>query len=96
MLHDWIAGDHLSDGRESDVHEQLSPPPLRVPATRAAGGEPNDVDDFNREQRLLEWEVARRSTRDAVMQYLAEHMSPSRHHTAAGLWATRLYAERLG
>jgi hypothetical protein len=53
------------------------------------------TDDSDNELRLLEQRLASLSGKTEAMQMLAELMSPSTHHTAIGLMATRMYSKLL-
>jgi hypothetical protein len=56
---------------------------------------PGQEDSEDNELRLLELRVASASGKAQAMELLRELMSPSLHHTAAGLMATRMYSRLL-
>jgi len=49
------------------------------------------VSDFDQETQLLEAQLAQLPTREARMRHLLPLLAPSRHHSAAGLLATRRF-----
>lgn len=53
-------------------------------------------DDFNADLRLLEERLANLPSKSAAMALLTEFMSPTTHHTAPGLMATRIFTQLLG
>jgi hypothetical protein len=53
-------------------------------------------DDFNAELRSFEEKLASLSSKEETMSMLTQLMSPSSHHTAPGLMATRIFARLLG
>ena len=57
--------------------------------------EPAENDDFTAELRLFEQQLASLNSKEAVMQTLIDMMSPARHHTHAGLMATRVFNRLL-
>ncbi|MBE7375293.1 iron-containing redox enzyme family protein [Pseudomonas lopnurensis] len=90
LIHAWIAGDWQADGKRSPhrapfgahrQHGRASPSPIERPADN----------DFDEELQLLERQVARQPTREARMRLLLPLLAPQRHHSAAGLLATRLF-----
>jgi len=97
MIHDWIAGDWQADGKRSPRGALLQRQAL-FNARRAPQGPsaPQRVvaassNDFDEELQLLEQQVARLPDRAARMGLLLPLLAPQRHHTAAGLLATRLF-----
>jgi DNA-binding MarR family transcriptional regulator len=56
---------------------------------------PNGPDGFNAELRMLEETLASLSSKEETMSLLTQLMSPSTHHTAAGLMATRIFTRLL-
>jgi hypothetical protein len=103
LIHDWIAGDWLSEQpfTRGKPHPTLTQ--RRVPFSnrrRAAGesmkpalvqqGQP--VNDFDQETLLLEQQLAQLPTREARMRHLLPLLAPTRHHSAAGLLATRIFS----
>lgn len=57
--------------------------------------DPDAANDFTQELRLLEQEIAEANSKDAAMRELIQLMSPARHHTRAGLMATRMFKKLL-
>ena len=49
------------------------------------------MSDFDQETQLLEAQLAQLPTREARMRHLLPLLAPSRHHSAAGLLATRRF-----
>ena len=97
MIHDWIADDWQAEGKRSPRGALLQRQAL-FNARRAAPGpavpQPVDktaVNDFDEELQLLEQQVARLPDRAARMRLLLPLLAPQRHHSAAGLLATRLF-----
>ena len=97
MIHDWIADDWQSAGKRSprgallqrqalfNGRRAASAPATPQPAERVGGS------DFDEEPQLLEQQVARLPDRAARMRLLLPLLAPQRHHSAAGLLATRLF-----
>jgi len=97
MIHDWIADDWQADGKRSPrgalLHRQAlfngrrtaSAPAMPQPTEHVSGN------DFDEELQLLEQQVARLPDRAARMRLLLPLLAPQRHHSAAGLLATRLF-----
>lgn len=63
--------------------------------THADHDKSNGEDDFNADLRELERKLSALPGREEVMAELVELMSPARHHTAAGLMATRIFTRML-
>lgn len=104
LIHDWIAGDWLAEqaptrgkphpslaqrqgqfsGRRRVPNERPSKPALVQNQGQA-------VSDFDQEAQVLEQQLAQLPSREARMRHLVPLLSPSRHHSAAGLLATRLF-----
>ncbi|MFL9813706.1 iron-containing redox enzyme family protein [Stutzerimonas sp. VN223-3] len=104
LIHDWIAGDWLAEqvpthgkphpvlaqrqaqfsGRRRTLAEQPTRPALAQPQ-----GQP--VSDFDQETQLLEQQLAQLPTREARIRHLLPLLAPTRHHSAAGLLATRIF-----
>ncbi|MDB5771566.1 MAG: hypothetical protein JWM42_1940 [Burkholderia sp.] len=59
------------------------------------GTEVNDQDEFNAELRMFEETLASLSNKEETMSMLTRLMSPSDHHTAPGLMATRIFTRLL-
>ncbi|MGI4846633.1 MAG: iron-containing redox enzyme family protein [Janthinobacterium lividum] len=55
-----------------------------------------EANAFSQELRTLEQELAMLPGRDAAMDRLTPLMSPTHHHTAAGMMATRIFTSLLG
>lgn len=62
-----------------------SAPAMPQPTEHVSGN------DFDEELQLLEQQVARLPDRAARMRLLLPLLAPQRHHSAAGLLATRLF-----
>ncbi len=100
LIYDWIAGDRASTGATAPGHSDTG---SRAAVRRRhgmglnRGRVPGDVEasDLDHDLRLLEQQVAARHSEREVMTLLAAHMSPARHHTAPGLLATRMFANRF-
>lgn len=103
LIHDWIAGDWLSEQPSTRGKPHPTLAQRRVPFSnrrRAAGesmkpalvqqGQP--VNDFDQETLLLEQQLAQLPTREARMRHLLPLLAPTRHHSAAGLLATRIFS----
>lgn len=104
LIHDWIAGDWLSEqaptrgrphpslakrqgqfnGRRRVMSEHSSKPAL-------VQGEGVAVSDFDQETQLLEQQLAQLPSREARVRHLLPLLAPTRHHSAAGLLATRIF-----
>lgn len=61
-----------------------------------SGDDGDDANEFSAELRALTVQLAQAPDRRATMQVLTGLMSPTRHHTAAGLQATRIFARLFG
>ncbi|MCD1641091.1 iron-containing redox enzyme family protein [Pseudomonas stutzeri] len=97
MIHDWIAADWQAEGKRSprgallqrqaafNARRAAPAPTMPQPAEHASGN------DFDEELQLLEQQVARLPDRAARMRLLLPLLAPQRHHSAAGLLATRLF-----
>ena len=59
-------------------------------------GEDQSRQGFGSDLRLLEQEVAMSGSKQEAMKTLSALMSSSRHHTSAGLMATRMFSKLLG
>jgi hypothetical protein len=110
VVHDWIAADwegglrrQISFRARQRLMDTLGQPApnswhgvrgvLRNPAQHSATEGRND---FNMELRTLEETLAALDSREEAMALLAGLMSPSSHHSPAGLMATRIYSRMLG
>jgi len=104
VIYDWIAGDTAAQfPADAKVTTSVKAsgstprPPISfedkqrflhgAPAQTASGT------DFDSELRALESELIASPDTEATMQTLIALMSPSRHHNAAGLAATRIFSE---
>ncbi|MCQ4304892.1 hypothetical protein C1170_05540 [Stutzerimonas frequens] len=99
MIHDWIAADWQAEGKRSprgallqrlaafNARRAAPAPAMPQPAEHVNGN------DFDEELQLLEQQVARLPDRAARMRLLLPLLAPQRHHSAAGLLATRLFNE---
>ena len=92
LIHDWIAADWQPEGRRSPrgmpfatQHQQQR--------TQPSSGEHAAGNDFDAELQLLERQLARQPTREARMRLLLPLLAPQRHHSAAGLLATRRFSQ---
>lgn len=108
VIHDWIAGDFLSSGMPRSLsyrsRQRLMTSlgqPARMHADTPRGvlrshyddRNPGGIDDFNTELRALEEQLAEMSSLAEMMSVLGGLMSPASHHSAAGLMATRIFAQ---
>ncbi|MGK9067002.1 iron-containing redox enzyme family protein [Stutzerimonas chloritidismutans] len=104
LIHDWIAGDWLAEQaptsgkphpalaqRQAQFNSRRRTPAERPnkPALVAAKDRPNS--DFDTETQLLEQQLAQLPSREARMHHLVPLLAPTRHHSAAGLLATRIF-----
>ena len=101
VLYDWIAGDWVAaDAKVATGIKAFGSTP-RAPISfedkqRFLHGAPPQTareSDFDSELRALETELIASPDTQATMQTLIDLMSPSRHHSAAGLAATRVFSE---
>lgn len=93
LIHDWIAGDWLAEHATKAGRPQLTLAQRR-PSPSAAGPAvkpPKANNDFDQEAQLLEQQLAKLPSREARMRYLLPLLAPTRHHSHAGLLATRLF-----
>lgn len=98
LIHDWIAGDWLAEQAPTrgKPHPSLAgrrspftrPAPLDKRTPAASGG---CASDFDEETHLLEQQLAQLPDRDSRMRHLLPLLAPTRHHSAAGLLATRIF-----
>ncbi|KPC09743.1 Uncharacterized protein AC500_0565 [Pseudomonas amygdali pv. lachrymans] len=101
LMHDWIAGDWLSDGSAPPTVGKRLPEAFRSrfrnlqnpgqPSSIAGAPTATDADPDVRELHM-KLEAAAASEK---MPTLIESMSPARHATAAGLCATRLFVSSM-
>ncbi|WP_122448628.1 iron-containing redox enzyme family protein [Pseudomonas viridiflava] len=101
LMHDWIAGDWLSDGSAPPTVGKRLPEAFRSrfrnlqnpgqPSLTAGAPTATDADPDVRELHM-KLESAAASEK---MPTLIESMSPARHATAAGLCATRLFVSSM-
>ncbi|MES2459032.1 MAG: iron-containing redox enzyme family protein [Armatimonadota bacterium] len=96
VIHDWIVGD-AADRLAGDLKPVR---PSRLPfdvkqrlREEMSGTATRKDDDFDAEVRALEENLS--TDREAVMATLIGLMSPTLHHTASGLAATRMFNEIL-
>lgn len=91
LIHDWIAGDWLAEQQTT-----RGKPNLRLAQRQgrqaATTPRPQPDSDFDQEARLLEQQLAQLPHREARMRHLLPLLSPTRHHSNAGLLATRLFS----
>jgi hypothetical protein len=101
LLKDWIAGDFEPPRQPSFTARR------KAPALSAAAGErptgaarglirrhAGQADEFNADLRLLENELAE-LPRAKAMPLLIDLLAPTKHHTPAGLMATRIFSRLL-
>ncbi|WP_312225477.1 iron-containing redox enzyme family protein [Stutzerimonas nitrititolerans] len=89
LIHDWIAGDWLAE-----QSPKAARPPLRPAQGQCDDRHPQQRradNDFDQEAQLLEQQLARLPSREARMRHLLPLLAPIRHHSHAGLLATRLF-----
>ncbi|MEL7560587.1 iron-containing redox enzyme family protein [Stutzerimonas chloritidismutans] len=103
LIHDWIAGDWLAEqpatrGRPHPSLAQRQVPfntrrraTAERPAKPALVQQGTAVSDFDQEALLLEQQLTQLPTREARMRHLLPLLAPTRHHSAAGLLATRIF-----
>ena len=88
VLEDWIAGDAaVAPSRSFRQMERLR-------RARAKTGE--QAAETSDDEPRLEERLAECVDRASLLDALPRMMSPSRHHTVAGLFATRMFSETLG
>ena len=93
LIHDWIAGDWLAEQQtaQGKPNLRLAQRPGRQ-AEQMPGKPVRPADNyFDQEARLLEQQLAQLPNRAARMRHLLPLLSPARHHSNAGLHATRLF-----
>lgn len=102
VLFDWIAGDWVTNKAansfpaKAKISGDIPTPPVSFETKqRFLHGTParHGGGDFDSELRALESELLTSPDTAASMQTLIALMSPSRHHTVAGLAATRIFNE---
>ncbi|KUM43345.1 iron-containing redox enzyme family protein [Pseudomonas sp. EpS/L25] len=71
-------------------------PALEAEQGGAANASRAQSSDFDSEEAALEQRLASQPSRAAAMALLVEQLSPARHHSRAGLLATRLFVSLLG
>lgn len=91
LIHDWMAGDWLAEQQTARAKPnlRLAQRQGRQQTATPARSQPNN--DFDQEARLLEQQLAQLPGREARMRHLLPLLSPTRHHSNAGLHATRLF-----
>jgi len=104
LVHDWIAGDWLADGSAQTTAGKRLPEAFRSRFRNLPSAQPSAVpgthaaEDFDPDLRELHRKLES-ATATEKMAILIESMSPARHASAAGLYATRSFvttmAERL-
>ena len=101
VLYDWIAGDWIAaDAKAAPGIKAFGSTP-RPPISfedkqrflHGAAAQTASGSDFDSELRALETQLIASPDTQATMQTLIALMSPSRHHSAAGLAATRIFSE---
>ena len=101
VIYDWIAGDAANHNRLSFKPSGLARPQLSFETKqRLMQQKTHEYDDFNTdfdaEVRVLEDDIASANNQAEVMTKLIALMSPTLHHSAPGLHATRIFNEILG
>ena len=103
LIHDWIAGDWLAEqpATRGKPHPSLAQRQVPFnsrrrmtaerPAKPALVQQDTPVSDFDQETLLLEQQLTQLPTREARMRHLLPLLAPTRHHSAAGLLATRIF-----
>lgn len=91
LIHDWMAGDWLAGQQTARGKPNLRLAQRHAQPQAAAPARPQPSNDFDQEARLLEQQLAQLPSRAARMRHLLPLLSPSRHHSNAGLHATRLF-----
>ncbi|WP_434774306.1 iron-containing redox enzyme family protein [Pseudomonas oryzihabitans] len=71
-------------------------PALEAEQGTAANASKAQASDFDSDEVALEQRLASQPSRAAAMALLVEQLSPARHHSRAGLLATRLFVSLLG
>ncbi|WP_295460708.1 iron-containing redox enzyme family protein [uncultured Pseudomonas sp.] len=71
-------------------------PALATEQGMAANAASAQASDCDRDEAALEQRLASQPSRAAAMALLVEQLSPARHHSRAGLLATRLFVDLLG
>ncbi|MHB0766222.1 iron-containing redox enzyme family protein [Stutzerimonas sp. NM35] len=90
LINDWMAGDWLAEQTaRAKPNLRLAQRQERQQTATPARSQPNN--DFDQEARLLEQQLAQLPGREARMRHLLPLLSPTRHHSNAGLHATRLF-----
>ncbi|WP_313087751.1 iron-containing redox enzyme family protein [Pseudomonas sp.] len=100
LIHDWIAGDWLAEQPAPRGRPQPPTPvgrasrrPQAIERDTAARPAPANGSDFDQEALVLEQQLAQLPDRAARMQHLLPLLAPTRHHSAAGLLATRIFTD---
>ncbi|MCW3150552.1 iron-containing redox enzyme family protein [Stutzerimonas stutzeri] len=98
LIHDWIAGDWLAaqePARRRPFGQRGAGRlhPDHRAAIRPAQGQAAASGDFDAETELLQQQLAQLPSRAARMRHLVPLLAPNRHHSVAGLLATRLFSE---
>lgn len=91
LIHDWMAGDWLAEQQTARGKPNLRLAQRQGRQQAATPARPQPNNDFDQEARLLEQQLAQLPGRDARMRHLLPLLSPARHHSNAGLHATRLF-----
>ena len=107
VIHDWIRGDASADGLAFTAAQALAGRPRRRASFRAEArlaaargqaaplaGEGDDTDLLDPDLQALSEQLPRLGD-DQQMELLVRAMSPAQHWTPAGLYATRLFWERV-
>lgn len=102
VIFDWIAGDAVEDfcrdaKAAASTHAPAARPQVSFEAKQrflhGAPAKTADNTDFDAELRALETELINAPDTAGTMKVLIALMSPARHHSAAGMAATRIFNE---
>ena len=97
VIYDWIAGDALGtleltrDARAADALAAKQ----RLRAMPVALNGQNGASDFDDEANAVRRQLAETESQAEAVDLLIELLSPARHHSAAGLVATRTFNDML-
>ena len=92
VIYDWIAGD-WADASNAKVALSFEAKQRLKSAPHASASEAQS--DFDSELRALEEDISASQNEQESMSKLIDLMSPSNHHSAPGLMATRIFNELI-
>jgi hypothetical protein len=100
IIHDWIAGDKANEYSFKPKASAMASISLPCDAghqerTAPFAAEAHSNNDFDSEERILQEHLSATQSREEAMSLLIPLMSPTNHHSAPGLLATRLFTEML-